>query len=266
MTTSSTSKHVLITGASAGIGREFARIFAADGWSLVLVARRAEVLAELAAELNSTHGAESTVIPGDLETREGVEAVVRTVVEKGIALDALVNNAGFGLAGPFAELDGGKQLAMLDLNVRGLTALTHAFLPGMIERKRGAVLNVASTAAFQPGPYMAVYYATKAYVVSFSEALSEELRGTGVTVTALCPGYTETEFAARSSEHHRPRLYSGPMGTGDPAEVAAFGYRAMRKGQRVAIPGWKNKLTAWSVPFSPRGLVLKIARRLNESD
>ncbi|MGA9523834.1 MAG: SDR family oxidoreductase [Myxococcaceae bacterium] len=265
-TPSSSLKHALITGATAGIGRELAQVFAADGWSLVLVARRAEVLDEVAAELNAKHGTQTTVIPADLGTPPGVAAVVRAVAEKGIALDALVNNAGYGLAGPFAELDAEKQVGMIDLNVTGLTALTRAFLPGMIERGHGAVLNVASTAAFQPGPFMAVYYATKAYVVSFSEALSEELRGTGVTVTALCPGYTDTGFAARASEHQRPKLFSGPMGTGDAREVAEFGYRAMKQGKRVAIPGWKNKLGAWSVPFSPRGAVLKTTRRLNESE
>jgi uncharacterized protein len=266
MITTSTSKHALITGATAGIGRELARVFAAEGWSLVLVARRSEVLAEVGAELKANHGIGTTVITGDLGTRAGVDAVVRAVEGKGLAIDALVNNAGHGLAGPFAELDADKQLGMIDLNVTGLTALTRAFLPGMIERRRGAILNVASTAGFQPGPFMAVYYATKAYVLSFSEALSEELRGTGVTVTALCPGYTETEFAARASEHQRPRLFSGPMGTGDARQVAEFGYRAMQRGRRIAIPGWINKLGAWSVPFSPRGLVLKVTRRMNEGE
>ncbi len=266
MPTLTAPKHVLITGASAGIGRELARVFAADGWSLVLVARRAQVLEEVSAELKTKHGTEITSIPGDLGSRAGVDEVVRAVQERSIAIDALVNNAGYGLAGPFADLDADKQLGMIELNVTALTALTHALLPGMIERRRGAVLNVASTAAFQPGPFMAVYYATKSYVVSFSEALSEELRGTGVTVTALCPGYTETGFATRASEHQRPRLFSGPMGTGDARQVAEFGYRAMKNGQRVAIPGLMNKLGAWSVPFSPRALVLKITRRMNESE
>ncbi|MBX5483950.1 MAG: SDR family oxidoreductase [Myxococcaceae bacterium] len=261
----SAAKRALITGASAGIGRELARIFAADGWSLVLVARRAELLAELAAELKAKHGTDATVIAADLGTRAGVDTVIRTVQERGLDLDALVNNAGYGLAGPFAELDAEKQLGMIDLNVTALTALTRAFLPGMIARRHGAVLNVASTAGMQPGPLMAVYYATKAYVVSFSEALTEEVRGTGVTVTALCPGYTETEFAARAAEHHRPRLFSGPMGKGDAREVALVGYRAMKKGTRLVIPGGMNKLAAWSVPFTPRGVLLKIVRRMNES-
>jgi short-subunit dehydrogenase len=260
-----TSKRALITGASSGIGRELAYVFAADGWSLVLVARRADVLTEVADELKAKHGAEATVVAADLGTKEGVYSLVRAVEEKGLAIDALVNNAGFGLAGPFAELDLDKQLAMVDLNVRAVTALTHAFLPGMVERKRGAVLNVASTAAFQPGPFMAVYYATKAYVASLSEALAEELRGTGVTVTALCPGYTETGFAKRASELQRPRFFSGTLGAGDAREVAEFGYRAMLEGRRVAVPGLRNKLAAWSARFSPRGVVLKITRRMNQS-
>ena len=263
--TPTSHKRALITGASAGIGRELARVFASEGWSLVLVARRAEVLGELAAELSSKHGAEITVVPGDLGARSGTEAVIREVHERGLAIDALVNTAGYGLAGPFAELDQEKQLGMIELNVTSLTELTRAFVPGMVERKRGAILNVASTAGFQPGPFMAVYYATKAYVLSLSQALHEELRGTGVTVTALCPGYTETAFAARASELQRPRLFSGPMGTANASEVARYGYDAMKKGKRVAIPGWMNRLGAWSVPFSPRGMVLKITRRMNES-
>jgi short-subunit dehydrogenase len=260
-----TSKRALITGASAGIGHELARVFAADGWSLVLVARRADVLTEVAAELKEKHGTESTVIAADLGTREGVQSIVRAVGEKGLQIDALVNNAGYGLAGEFVQLDLDKQLGMIDLNVRAVTVLTRAFLPGMVERNQGAVLNVASTAAFQPGPLMAVYYATKAYVASLSEALAEELRGTNVTVTALCPGYTETGFAKRASELHRPRLFAGPLGTLDPAQVAEFGYRAMLKGQRLAVPGLQNKVAAWSARFSPRGLVLKITRRMNQS-
>jgi short-subunit dehydrogenase len=265
MTTTRNSRRALITGASAGIGHEFARIFAADGWSLVLVARRADVLGEVAAELKEKHGTESTVIAADLGTREGVQSVVRAVAEKGLQIDAVVNNAGYGLAGAFVQLDLEKQLGMVDLNVSALTLLTRAFLPGMVERSQGAILNVASTAAFQPGPFMAVYYATKAYVASLSEALAEEVRDTGVTVTALCPGYTETGFAKRASELHRPRLFAGPMGTGDAREVAEFGYRAMLKGQRIAVPGLTNKVAAWSARFSPRGLVLKFTRRMNQS-
>lgn len=261
-----TTKRALITGASAGIGRELAQVFAADGWSLVLVARRTEALEQLAAELKAKHGTDSAVISADLQSRAGIDAVVQAVTARQLTIDALVNNAGYGLAGPFHEIDAEKQLGILDLNITALTALTRAFLPGMVARKKGAVLNVSSTAGFQPGPFMAVYYATKAYVTSLSEALGEELRGTGVTVTALCPGYTATEFSARASEHSRPRLFEGTLGTANARQVAETGYRAMQKGKRTVVPGLVNKLGAWSAPLTPRGLILKIMRRINGSE
>lgn len=258
-------KYALVTGASGGIGLELARVLAREGYSLVLVARRAAEMEKLASELKQAHQTESVVLSADLATHEGTDAVARAVTERGLEVDVLVNNAGYGLAGRFEVLPADSQLGMIDLNIRALTALTRAFLPGMVARKRGRVLNVASSAAFQPGPMMAVYYATKAYVLSFSTAINEELRGTGVTATALCPGYTETGFAARAAEHQRPRLFSGPLGKLDARQVAEAGYRAMVRGKPVLVPGFMNLLGAWSAPFTPRPLLLRIVRRLNEA-
>ena len=185
----------LVTGASAGIGRELARSFAADKSNLVLVARRRDRLEDLAAELRKQHGVEVRVMAADLGRADAPQAIVDSLTREAVTLDVLVNNAGFGLLGPVAELDLDRQMEMIQVNVAALTHLTRLLLPGMIERHRGGILNVALTAGFQPGPFMAVYYATKAYVISFSEALADELAGTGVTVTCLCPGPTATEFA-----------------------------------------------------------------------
>lgn len=258
-------RRALITGASSGIGLELAQVFAREGWSLVLVARRTAPMEALAAKLKSAHGTETVVLGADLGTREGMAHVPREVAARGLRIDALVNNAGFGLAGPFEKLAEDQQLGMIDLNCTALTALSRAFVPGMVERRSGFVLNVSSSAGFQPGPFMAVYYATKAYVTSFSEALAEEYRGTGVTVTALCPGFTATEFASRAAAHQRPRLFDGPMGTLDARHVAELGYRAMLQGRRIVVPGLMNKLGAWSAPFTPRALLLRVTRRMNES-
>ncbi|WNG35674.1 SDR family oxidoreductase [Archangium violaceum] len=259
-------KYAVVTGASSGIGRELAMLLAREGYALVLVARRTEPMRALADQLQQAHGTPSVVVGADLGVPEGVATVVREVKERRLDIEVLVNNAGFGLAGPFDELPAEGQLGMLDLNIRALTALTRELVPGMVARKRGYVLNVASTAAFQPGPLMSVYYATKAYVLSFSTALHEELRGRGVTVTALCPGYTETEFAARAAEHQRPRLFSGPLGSGDARQVAESGYRAMKRGKAVVVPGLVNLLGTWFVPFAPLGLKLRLTRYLNASE
>ena len=186
---------VLITGASSGIGLELARLFAADGSDLILVARREAELQSLADDMAASHGISARVMTEDLSDLSAPQRIVDRLATDELELDVLVNNAGFGLRGPAAELDLQRQLDMLQVNVTALTHLTRLLLPAMIARRRGGVLNVASTAAFQPGPHMAVYYATKAYVLSFSEALAEELGGTGVTVSCLAPGPTATEFA-----------------------------------------------------------------------
>lgn len=260
-----TRGYALVTGASSGIGLELARVLAREGHPLVLVARRTEPMRALADELSKAHGTACVVVGADLGQPEGVATVVREVRERQLEVEVLVNNAGFGLAGGFTALPAESQLGMIDLNIRSLTALTHAFLPGMVARRRGYVLQVASSAAFQPGPFMAVYYASKAYVLSFSAALHEELRGTGVHVTALCPGYTETQFASRAAEHQTPRLFAGPLGRGDARHVAEVGYRALMRGRTVVVPGLVDRVLSWLVPFSPLALKLRITGHLNSS-
>jgi short-subunit dehydrogenase len=258
--------YALVTGASSGIGLELARVLAREGYPLVLVARRTEPMHALAEQLSQAHGTSCVVVGADLGVPEGVATLVREVTERQLEIQVLVNNAGFGLAGGFTALPAEQQLQMIDLNIRSLTALTHAFLPGMVARGHGYVLQVASGAAFQPGPFMAVYYASKAYVLSFSAALHEELRGTGVSMTALCPGYVETGFAARASEHHSSRLFSGPIGTNDARRVAEVGYRALIKGKPVIVPGLVDRVVSWFVPLAPLALKLRITRHINSSD
>jgi short-subunit dehydrogenase len=250
----------LITGASSGIGLDLARLFAKDGCDVVLVARSEGKLRELAAELERDCGVKAHVIALDLAQPHAAQALVQRLP---VAIDVLVNNAGFGVTGPFVETDLAKELEMIQVNIVALTELTKLLLPPMVARRRGRVLNVASTAAFQPGPLMAVYYATKAYVLSFSEAIADELRDSGVTVTALCPGPTETGFAA-VADMTTTRLFNvaKPMSS---ADVARAGYAAMKRGRRVVIPGVKNKLLTQSVRVSPRRLVTTIVRKLQES-
>jgi len=251
---------VLVTGASSGIGLELARCFAADGSRLVLVARKGNVLEALAAELRKTHKIQAQVITADLAHPESPARLLAHLLSAGLKVDVLVNNAGFGAQGKFAELPLARQLEMLQVNITSLTHLTGLLLPGMIERRRGGVLNVASTAAFQPGPGMAVYYATKAYVLSFSEALAEELTGTGVTVTAVCPGPTATNFGAAANMRTLGLVKKVSMSA---ETVARQGHRAYRDGKAVVINGFRNAFPAFLVRLSPRAAVRKIARRLN---
>jgi len=252
----------LITGASSGIGFEFAHLFARDGNDLVLVARTEDKLRDLASRLESQFGIAATVIATDLAKPNAAQEILVTLQVHEIEIDALVNNAGFGLGGPFVETDLVRELEMIQVNVVALTTLTKLLLPAMVSRRSGRILNVASTAAFQPGPLMAVYYATKAYVLSFSEAIADELRGTGVTVTALCPGPTETGFAAVASlESTRLFNITKPMTSRD---VARVGYEAMKSGKRVVIPGMRNKLLTQSIRVTPRRMVTTIVRKLQE--
>jgi uncharacterized protein len=254
-------KTVLITGASFGIGWELAHIFAREGYYLVLVARSADKLRQLASELEKAHGTRSLILATDL-TDPGASAYVLDQTNRAdIQVDVLVNNAGFGQYGLFAENDLEECLRQIQLNVTTLTHLTRLYIPGMIERKSGRVLNVASTAAFQPGPLMAVYFATKAYVLHFSEALGNEVGGTGVTVTCLCPGATVTEFHKRAKATGMQLLRFGAM---DARTVAEDGYRALMAGRPVVISGIKNWLVAQSVRFSPRRLVTAVARKTQE--
>ncbi len=254
-------KTALITGASFGIGLELARIFAREGHNLVLVARSADKLRQVASELEKAHGARSLILAVDLTDPGASAYVLDQTTRASIVVDILVNNAGFGQYGLFVENDLEECLRQIQLNVTALTHLTRLYLPEMIERKSGRILNVASTAAFQPGPLMAVYFATKAYVLHFSEALANEVSGTGVTVTCLCPGATATEFHKRANATGMRLLWMGSM---DARTVAEDGYRALMAGKPLVISGVKNWLVAQSVRFSPRRLVTAIARKTQE--
>ena len=254
------SNTALITGASSGIGLDLANIFARDGHNVVLVARSEAKLRELAAELESRHRIAARVVVADLARTHAPQRVADAV--KGLAIEFLINNAGYGVAGKFVETDLEAELEMIQVNVTALTHLTKLFLPAMVARGRGRVLNVASTASFQPGPLMAVYYATKAYVLSFSEAIAEELSGTGVTVTALCPGPTATGFQDAAAINDL-RLLSVLKKMPSRA-VAEAGYKAMMRGKRVVVTGAVNKLLAQSIRVSPRRLVTKLAKKLQE--
>jgi short-subunit dehydrogenase len=239
----------LITGASAGLGTDFARQLAARGYRLVLAARRKDRLDQLVAELGNARAVEA-----DLSEAGAADRLMGDLAAHGEHVDLLVNNAGFGLTGRFAELDGKRQRQMIDLNCGALVELAHAVLPGMIERKSGAILNVASTAAFQPGPGMAVYFATKAFVLSFSEALHEEVKGKGVTVSCLCPGPTATEFGevagfGPSNASSKLAAASGP--------VVQAGLDGLAAGRAIVIPGMMNKATAQAHRFLPRSIVRK---------
>lgn len=246
----------LITGASSGIGAELARVFAARGYPLVLIARRHERLETLGAEIGQAYGVPVEIMALDLGDREALRDLHEMLRERGIAVHTLVNNAGFGLRGYFASLPHEKQLAMIDLNVTALASLCRLMLPGMIERKRGGILNVASLAAFQAGPYMAVYYATKAFVLSLSEALHDEARPHGVTVTALCPGPTEREFSDTAGLKDSRLFSSGVMSSADVARVGIEGYEA---GRAIVIPGQRNRVGAIGAKLAPRFLSRRIA-------
>jgi short-subunit dehydrogenase len=252
---------VVITGASGGIGLAFAEIFASDGWRPILVARSVDKLESIADGLKLKHGAEAAVVGLDLAQPGAAQRLFDAVSELGIEVDALVNNAGFATYGPFAEQLLEDERQEITLNVLTLTELTKLFLTPMLARKRGRILNVASTAGFQPGPMMAVYYATKAYILSFSEALSNELEGSGVSATCLCPGATATGFGERAKMQASPLMKSPNVA--DAPSVARAGYRAMMAGKRLEIPGLANQAIAMSHRFAPRGLVLKIARAFN---
>jgi uncharacterized protein len=245
---------VLITGASSGIGLELAKCFAADGCRLVLVARNTDALATLAAELRLQHGIEIRVLTADLSLPETPGKIFNELSVQKVSVDALVNNAGFGLQGEFAKLPLQRQLEMIRVNVTALTELTGLFLPEMIRRKRGGILNVSSVAGFLPGPNMAVYYASKAFVLSFTEALAEELRDSGVTVNALCPGPTETNFSNVARGQKARCLQSSKMSA---ETVARVGHAAFHKGKAISIPGWKNKLLVLTTRIAPRQIIRK---------
>lgn len=254
----STQQTALITGASGGIGYELSKLFAADGYNLVLVARSGPKLAELATELQTRHGVTVTTLVYDLSDPACPQAVFDAVQARNLTIDVLVNNAGYGLQGNFHAADLAAQLNMLQLNVVSLTHLTGLFLPGMVQRRQGKILNVGSTGSFEPVPFMAVYGATKAYVLSFSESLAEELRGTGVSVTALCPGFTLTGFKERANLADDAIMVR--LGGMSAQAVAQSGYKALLRRSAVIIPGLFNQLMIFSVRFTPRRLVRRLAR------
>jgi uncharacterized protein len=250
----------LITGASGGIGEELARLLAAGGANLVLVARGADRLTALATELSRTHNVQAGVIAQDLSAPDAIDAIAHELASRQLTIDILVNNAGFGVYGFFAATPAEDEARMMQVNVVALTMLTKRLLPGMIERRRGRVLNVASTAAFQPGPMMAVYYASKAYVLSFSEALSNETSGTGVTVTCLCPGPTETGFQDRA-RMQESRLFSA-LSVASAADVARAGYDGMMAGRAIVIPGVANRIGVQALRVTPRAVVRRTIRAI----
>jgi len=255
------SKTALITGASGGIGYELALHFARDRFDCILVARSRDKLDELAARLESEFRVKTLVVARDLSKPTAVDEIYEEVSAASMSIDLLVNNAGFPVYGRFVDTDWQTELDMLQVNVVALTALTKLFVRGMVERRNGRILNLASTAAFVPGPLMAVYYASKAYVLSFSQALANELQGTGVTVTALAPGPTRTGFQKRGVMEDS-RLVRGQIA--DAKSVATAGYRGMMRGKTIVIPGFSNKLIPWVARVSPRGAVTRVVRRMQE--
>ena len=248
----------LITGASSGIGLELARVCAEHHHDVVLVARSEPTLHSEAESIHRDHHVRAEVIATDLADNKAAESIVSRVNELGLTIEALVNNAGFGGYGPFLETSLDVELAMIQVNIVALTQLTKRLLPPMVARRSGRILNVASTAAFLPGPLMAVYYATKAYVLSLSEGLAEELSGSGVTVSVLCPGPTASGFVAAAGLQ-QSKLVAGKT-LASPRSVAEAGYNGMMAGKRVVIPGLMNKVTANIPRVSPRWLVARVVR------
>ena len=251
----------LVTGASTGIGVDLAECFARDGYDLILCARTESTLREVAAQLAQTYKVKATPIACDLGAAGGGTRLAGEIEAQGLSVDVLVNNAGYGHAGAFTGSDTATQLGMIDLNDRALVELTHIYWARMIANRRGGVLNVASLAAFPPGPLMAVYYASKAFVLSFSEALWEEGRSAGVHVSCLCPGATESNFRERAGTGSLRLAQGNAMSS---KTVAKLGYNGFRKNRRVVVTGARNALLAGLVPFLPRTTVLRMVRNLQE--
>ena len=256
------AKTALITGGTAGIGRELARCFAREGHDVVLVARSAERLEEACKELREAFDVKATPLPADLSDPAAPQMIFDRLESDGTEIEYLVNNAGFGTNGPFDKSDLATELEMIQVNVSALVAMTHLFLGPMVARKSGRIMNVASTAAFQPGPHMAVYCATKAFVLSFTEAIDIELKGTGVTVTGLCPGATTTEFQARAKIEDIPLIKGGMVPVMTAKAVAEQGYRAMMSGKTVYVNGAMNKLGVLSIRIAPRKMAATLAGKM----
>ena len=250
---------VLITGASSGIGAELAHCFAREGCRLILVARRGDVLADIAQQLRHDGASDIHCLSLDLTKPEAIDALEHAVQTLGWPVEVLVNNAGFGLLGDVVQLSEAQQHELLQLNIVALTRLTRRLLPGMQQRRHGAILNVASTAAFQPGPGMSVYFASKAYVLSFSEGLAEELRDQGIRVCCLCPGPTATAFGQHSGMENTGIFRHHQLSA---RAVAEQGHRALRHGQVVVITGWRNRLLATLIRWVPRAWVRRVSGKL----
>ena len=252
----------LITGASNGIGLELAKIHAAKGDDLVLVARNKQKLDELKSELEAAYKVKVYTIGKDLSLHNAAKEVYDETTHQNISIDYLINNAGFGDFGMFAETDWNKELQMINLNITALTHFTKLYLQDMVKRRNGKIMNVASTAAFQPGPTMAVYFATKAYVLSFSEAVNNEVSDKGITVTALCPGPTESGFQAAAALEESKMVKGKKLPSSK--TVAEYGYQSMMSGKAVAIHGLVNNILANAVRFMPRALLVKVIRNMQD--
>ncbi|HXV15013.1 MAG TPA: SDR family oxidoreductase [Candidatus Krumholzibacteria bacterium] len=250
----------LVTGASMGLGAEFARLLASEGYDLVVTARSADRLGALKKEIEGLHGVGVRVVVHDLADPRAPVAIYDDVRAAGLEIDVLVNNAGFGMYGLFHQSDLQTELDMIQVNIAAVVHLTKLFARDMVARKRGRILNVASTAGFQPGPLQSVYYASKAFVLSFTEAIANELRGTGVTATALCPGPTPTEFQKRAHVGKVRGLRL--MMRINPDVVVRAGYAGMMKGKAVVVPGALNNVMAFTVRFFPRRMVTAVVRRI----
>ncbi|MBM4169763.1 MAG: SDR family oxidoreductase [Ignavibacteria bacterium] len=249
----------LVTGASSGIGSAFSRLLAGKGFNLVLVARTTPRLEALSSDLRRMYERSVLVIPADLSDPNIAERIYETVTREGISVDLLVNNAGIGTFGPFAEAETKRELDLIQINIAALSHLTKLFLPSMVRRHAGRILNIASTAAFQPGPLMATYYASKAYVVSFSVALAEELRDTGVTVSVLCPGPTLTEFHKRAQMEDSGLMKLSFMTSED---VARIGYEGVMNAKTIIIPGMLNKFGRAAAKLAPTVFAASVLRMI----
>jgi short-subunit dehydrogenase len=261
-TSSNAARTALVTGASSGIGEDLARCFAKDGFALVLVARSADKLRALAAELKSAHGTQVLVLPADLSQPAAAQALAAALQRKRVTVDVLVNNAGVLEQGAFCDIAAQRHQELIDLNVSGLSAMLAQFLPGMRQRGWGRVLNVASIAAFQPVPMLATYAATKAFVLSLTESLSEELKGSGVSITALCPGVTATQMVSRATEANAKLAKLPAFLIGDAAEVAADGWRACMRGEVIKVPGVANLAGTLAARATPKWLLRSLSGML----
>ncbi|HMS34757.1 MAG TPA: SDR family oxidoreductase [Ignavibacteria bacterium] len=255
--------NVLITGATTGIGYELAKLFAKDKYELIIIARNETRLSETASSLIKDYNVKVKFIPKDLSKTDSAKEIFAELKNENISVDMLVNNAGFGDQGAFAESELSNDLDMIHLNITSLVILNRLFLDDMLKKNSGRIMNVASTAAFQPGPFMAMYYATKAFVLSFSEAVAEELSGTDVTVSCLCPGPTETEFQNRAGIKETKMMSGKRFTVMTAAEVALTGYKEMMKGKKIIIPGFANKAGTFFVKILPRKIISKVTRSMN---